>query len=80
MKKEYGAFAEHFVSTFAPEILSTYLEQVDLFVTGKSWLSKKCQYQIFQFFTEWYVLVFTCLTSRVLSFVFLLGLGLIVCP
>jgi importin-7 len=52
LKKEYGTFAEHFVTNFAPEIFKTYLQQVDLFVSGQAWLSAKCQYQIFQFFTE----------------------------
>lgn len=54
MKKEYKTFADHFVTMFAPEILNIYLRQVELFVSGRAWLSKKCQYQIFQFFTEWY--------------------------
>lgn len=53
MKADYNAFAQHFVTSFAPEILSTYLTQVQLFVTEQAWLSKKSQYQIFQFFTEW---------------------------
>lgn len=53
MKEEYGAFAQHFVTNFAPEILRTYLNQVQLYVTDQVWLSKKSQYQIFQFFTEW---------------------------
>ena len=53
MKKEYGAFAEHFVTSFAPEIFKTCLGQVELLVSGQAWLSKKCQYHIFQFFTEW---------------------------
>ncbi|KAJ8518430.1 hypothetical protein ONZ45_g4489 [Pleurotus djamor] len=52
MKEAYKTFAARFVETFAPEILSTYLTQVELFVSGQSWLSNKCQYQIFQFFTE----------------------------
>lgn len=54
MKKEYKTFADHFVTMFAPEILNIYLRQVEFFVSGRAWLSKKCQYQIFQFFTEWY--------------------------
>lgn len=54
MQAEYGAFSQHFVTSFAPEILSTYLNQVQLFVSNQVWLSKKCQYLIFQFFTEWY--------------------------
>ncbi|KAJ3557178.1 hypothetical protein NM688_g1613 [Phlebia brevispora] len=52
MKDQYGAFAQHFVSTFAPEIFKIYLQQVELYVSGAAWLSKKCQYQIFSFFTE----------------------------
>lgn len=56
MKEEYTAFAEHFVSAFAPEILKVYLNQTERFVSGQAWLSKKCQYLIFQFFTDWYVI------------------------
>ncbi|KAF9257153.1 ARM repeat-containing protein [Marasmius fiardii PR-910] len=52
MQKEYGPFAEHFVTMFAPEILNIYLRQVELYVSGQAWLSKKCQYHIFSFFTE----------------------------
>lgn len=55
MQKDYGAFAQHFVTTFAPEIFNVYLRQIELFVSGQAWLSKKCQYQILTFFTEWYV-------------------------
>jgi hypothetical protein len=53
MQDEYGAFAQHFVTTFAPEIFKVYIHQVELFVSGQVWLSKKSQYHIFQFFTEW---------------------------
>ncbi|KZT65852.1 ARM repeat-containing protein [Daedalea quercina L-15889] len=52
MQKDYGAFAQHFVTTFAPEIFKVYLQQVQLYVSGQAWLSKKCQYQIFTFFNE----------------------------
>ncbi|GJE91719.1 ARM repeat-containing protein [Phanerochaete sordida] len=52
MKQDYADFAQHFVTTFAPEIFKIYLQQVELFVSGHAWLSKKCQYQIFSFFTE----------------------------
>lgn len=55
MKEDYGTFAEHFVTAFAPEILKVYLQQTERYVSGQSWLSKKCQYLIFQFFTEWSV-------------------------
>ena len=55
LQKDYGEFAEHFVTAFAPEIFKIYLEQIQLYVSGSAWLSKKCQYRIFTFFTEWYV-------------------------
>jgi hypothetical protein len=45
------------VTHFAPEIFKVYLQQIELYVSGQAWLSKKCQYQILQFFTEWFVLV-----------------------
>ncbi|KIY65274.1 ARM repeat-containing protein [Cylindrobasidium torrendii FP15055 ss-10] len=48
----YQAFADHFVASFAPEILKTFLQQVELYISGKAWLSKKCQYHIFTFFLE----------------------------
>jgi importin-7 len=51
--KEYMPFAEHFVTTFAPEIIKTYLHQLELYTSGQVWLSRKCQYLIFQFLTEW---------------------------
>jgi hypothetical protein len=44
------------VKAFAPEIFKVYLHQIELYVSGQAWLSKKCQYQILQFFTEWFVL------------------------
>lgn len=53
MQKDYAAFAEHFITSFAPEIFKMYLQQVELFISGQAWLSSKCQYQIFSFFTEW---------------------------
>ncbi|KAI9443408.1 ARM repeat-containing protein [Lactarius indigo] len=52
LQEEYGAFAQHFVTSFAPEIFKVYLHQIELYVSGQVWLSKKCQYQILQFFTE----------------------------
>jgi len=55
MQSTYGAFSNHFVTHFAPEIMKVYLQQVELYVSGQAWLSKKCQYQIFQFFAEWSV-------------------------
>lgn len=52
LQDQYGAFAQHFATTFAPEIFKVYIHQVELFVSGQVWLSKKCQYHIFAFFTE----------------------------
>ncbi|KAK7048757.1 importin N-terminal domain-containing protein [Favolaschia claudopus] len=52
MQSDYGAFAQHFVTMFAPEILAIYLRQVELFVSNQTWISKKCQYQIFTFFND----------------------------
>ncbi|KAJ7250056.1 armadillo-type protein [Mycena haematopus] len=52
MQAEYSAFAQHFVSMFAPEILSIYSRQVQLYVSNQTWISKKCQYQMITFFTE----------------------------
>ncbi|KAG1737027.1 hypothetical protein EDB19DRAFT_1910026 [Suillus lakei] len=34
MQNEYGVFAEHFVTTFAPEIFKMDLNQVELYVSG----------------------------------------------
>ena len=55
LQQDYGAFAQTFVTSFAPEIFKVYLHQTELYVSGQAWLSKKCQYRIFTFFTEWYV-------------------------
>ncbi|KAJ7364882.1 armadillo-type protein [Mycena albidolilacea] len=52
MQADYSAFAQHFATMFAPEILAIYLRQVELYVSNQAWISKKCQYQIFTFFTE----------------------------
>lgn len=53
MKKDVKAFSEHFVTTFAPEIFKTYLQQVELFLAEQAWLSKKCTKAIILFFTSW---------------------------
>lgn len=53
LKSTYIAFATHFCNAFAPEILNTYLEQVELYVSGQEWMSRKSQYLVFSFFTEW---------------------------
>lgn len=50
----HAGFAKTFVETFAPEILKVYVQQVELYVTQKAWLSRKVIYKIVQFLTEWY--------------------------
>ncbi|KAG9122758.1 hypothetical protein FRC07_000720 [Ceratobasidium sp. 392] len=52
LKKEYNKFAQHFITSFAPEILNTYLRQVELNVSGGVWLSKRVTYWIIQFFQQ----------------------------
>ncbi|KAI0632293.1 ARM repeat-containing protein [Trametes polyzona] len=52
LQKDYGPFANHFVTNYAPEIFKIYLHQIELYVSGQAWLSKKCQYRILAFFTE----------------------------
>ncbi|KAH9480674.1 putative importin [Psilocybe cubensis] len=52
LQVDYIEFAKHFIVAFAPEILKIYFQQVELYVSNQEWLSSKCQYQIFQFFTE----------------------------
>lgn len=57
MKSAYSNFAKYFIATFAPEIFNVYLREVELYISSQEWLSSKCQYLIFQFLTEWCVLV-----------------------
>ncbi|KAI9689923.1 MAG: hypothetical protein M1822_009805 [Bathelium mastoideum] len=39
---EYATFAESFIHNFAPQILQTYLQQVEKWVSKTTWLSKPC--------------------------------------
>ncbi|KAH7322034.1 ARM repeat-containing protein [Rhizoctonia solani] len=52
LQKHYSKFAQHFVTSFAPEILNTYLQQVESNVSGGAWLSKRVTYLIIQFFQQ----------------------------
>ncbi|CUA73326.1 Importin-7 [Rhizoctonia solani] len=52
LQKHYSKFAQHFVTSFAPEILNTYLQQVESNVAGGVWLSKRVTYLIIQFFQQ----------------------------
>ncbi|CAO3652340.1 unnamed protein product [Cunninghamella blakesleeana] len=38
----YNAFAKHFVNNFAPNILQTYLQQIDGWIKKELWISNKC--------------------------------------
>jgi len=60
LAKKYKPFAENFVISFAPQILTVYLEQARLYVAQEVWLSKRALYFLGQFFSEWYV----CLCYR----------------
>lgn len=66
MKKEISAFAEHFVTSFAPEIFKIYLAQAQMYARKEIWLSDKVLSAIFRFFTTWYVPLadpYGCLSS-----------------
>ncbi|GAA6009458.1 hypothetical protein JCM11491_003564 [Sporobolomyces phaffii] len=52
MVKEYGAFADRFVSQFAPEIIKTYLGAVEKMVAHGEWWPRKGKYHILCFFEE----------------------------
>lgn len=52
---EYKAFAAHFESHFAPEIFKAYLKQVELFIGGQAWLSRRCVKLTIDFLDEWFV-------------------------
>lgn len=50
--KAYKPFAEHFVATFAPEILKVYLRIAEANSQSNLWISKKAFYFLCMFFTE----------------------------
>lgn len=52
LAKKYKTFADNFVTSFAPQILTVYLEQARLYVAREVWLSKRSLYFIGQFFCE----------------------------
>ncbi|CCO31401.1 putative importin c550,11 [Rhizoctonia solani AG-1 IB] len=52
LQKQYSKFAQHFVTTLAPDILNTYLHQVELNVSGGAWLSKRVTYLAIQFLQQ----------------------------
>jgi len=50
-----AAFGKHFIADFAPEILKSYLHQIDLYMSRKIWLSERCVYLIIDFLEDWYL-------------------------
>ena len=48
-------FGKHFIADFAPEIMKSYLHQIDLYMSRKIWLSERCVYLIVDFLEEWYL-------------------------
>ncbi|KAI9861983.1 MAG: hypothetical protein M1813_005054 [Trichoglossum hirsutum] len=40
--ENYADFSKNFITNFAPEILSAYLQQIDKWVAKTTWLSKPC--------------------------------------
>ncbi|KAG0306184.1 hypothetical protein BGZ98_002842 [Dissophora globulifera] len=49
---KYKTFATGFIQNFAPNILTAYLKQVELWVAKQSWLSPRCLCLIANFFEE----------------------------
>lgn len=49
----YEKFAKHFIEHFAPEILTAYLQQIEMWVSKTRWLSKICLSNIIAFLDEW---------------------------
>ncbi|KAI5778900.1 armadillo-type protein [Geopyxis carbonaria] len=49
---EYEQFAKHFIEQFAPEILTAYLQQIEMWVSKTRWLSKICLSHIIAYLDE----------------------------
>lgn len=52
-ESKFKAFAKGFVANFAPNILSAYLKQIELWVAKQAWLSPRVLCLIGNFFEEW---------------------------
>jgi importin-7 len=59
------AFGKHFIANFAPEIMKSYLQQIELYMAHKIWLSERCVYLIVDFLEEWFVAIFTLLIGSI---------------
>lgn len=51
-QEAYEPFAKNFIDNFAPEIMQAYLQQIDLWVSKRRWLSKICLSTIIAFLDE----------------------------
>jgi hypothetical protein len=49
---DYSGVAKYFINTFAPEILTGYLTQIEKWVAKTTWLSKACLFYILNFLDE----------------------------
>lgn len=52
--KQYTAFAKNFVTNFAPNILQTYLKQIEGWIKKENWMSAKCLALTAAFFDDRY--------------------------
>ena len=50
--ENYKEFAKNFINNSAPEILKAYLQQIELWVAKRTWLSKICLSFIVAFMDE----------------------------
>lgn len=50
--EKYQPFAQQFVNTFAPEILSVYLRLTEASIKGEQWLSKRQVHFLFRYYEE----------------------------
>jgi importin-7 len=48
-----SAFGKHFIANFAPEIMKSYLQNIEWYMSRKIWLSERCVYLIVDFLEEW---------------------------
>ena len=49
---KYNSFAKNFITNFAPNILQTYLKQIEGWIKKESWMSAKCLALSAAFFSD----------------------------
>lgn len=52
---KYMSFAKNFVNNFAPNILRTYLKQIEEWIKKEAWMSAKCLALTAAFFSDRYL-------------------------